>query len=338
VESRIARLNRIAPRRIRAQAVLWVTELHSPDRSASLEAKVREWLAADPRHAAAFELATEAWQSSGNTPAELLTAKSKVGAFESARPKLSRPVAAGMILLLLALMAGIYLARDESLGTGPGEQRTVELADGTELSLNANSHVRVQFDKRVRKVTLVAGEALFDVSKNPARPFVVVIGDRKVIALGTSFMVRREEGSATAAPGFTVTLVEGRVAVEPLSGPDALLSGPTAGAKLLRPGERLSVEGGAPERVDSPSIDQVTAWRRGQLIFEDTSLSEAAAEFNRYSSKKLTIEGSAAGKLRVGGVFRIGDPASFAQAMANTYHLRILNRGKQLILTEKAAD
>jgi transmembrane sensor len=338
VESRIARLNRIAPRRVRAQAVLWVTELHSPDRSVSLEARVREWLAADPRHAAAFELATEAWQSSGHLPAHLPKAKSRVGAFKRTRRKLSRPVATGMTLLLLALMAGIYLARDESLGTGPGEQRTVELADGTEVSLNANSHVRVQYDKRVRKVTLLAGEALFDVTKNPARPFVVIIGDRKVIALGTSFMVRREEGPATAATGFTVTLVEGQVAVEPLSGPDALPSGPSPEAKLLKPGERLSVEGGAPERVDTPSIDQVTAWRRGQLIFEDTSLSEAAAEFNRYGSKKLTLEGSTAGKLRVGGVFRIGDPASFAQAMANTYHLRIINRGKQIILTEETAD
>jgi transmembrane sensor len=303
-----------------------------------LEAKVREWLAADPRHAAAFEVATEAWQSSGNTPAELSKAKSRRGASKRTRSQLSRPVAAGMVLLLLALMTGIYLARDESLGTGPGEQRTVELADGTEVSLNANSRVRVQYDKRVRKVTLVAGEALFDVTKNPARPFVVVIGDHKVIALGTSFVIRREEGSATAAAGFTVTLVEGRVAVEPISGPDALPSGPTPGAKLLRPGERLSVEGAAPERVDSPSIDQVTAWRRGQLIFEDTSLSEAAAEFNRYGSKKLTIEGSTAGQLRVGGVFRIGDPASFAQAMANTYHLRIINRGQHIILTERAAE
>src|ERR1700760_1020761 len=71
MESRTARLNKIAPRRIRRQAALWVTELHAPGRDAALEAKVRRWLAADPRHAAAFELATEAWQRSGNIPAEL---------------------------------------------------------------------------------------------------------------------------------------------------------------------------------------------------------------------------------------------------------------------------
>jgi ferric-dicitrate binding protein FerR (iron transport regulator) len=71
VESRIARLNRIAPRRIRAQAARWVTELHGPDRDAKLETRVKGWIAADPRNAAAFELATEAWQKSGNLPAHL---------------------------------------------------------------------------------------------------------------------------------------------------------------------------------------------------------------------------------------------------------------------------
>jgi transmembrane sensor len=332
VEPRIAQLNRIAPRRIRAQAARWVTELHGPDRSASLEAKVREWIAADSRHAAAFELATEAWQRSGNLPAHL--PKLSAGTPKRARSGTSRPVAAGIAVSIVALAGVIYWARDGSLATGPGEQRTVELTDGTEVSLNANSRVRVQYDDRVRKVTLVTGEALFDVTKNPSRPFVVVVGDRKVIALGTSFMVRRDDGSAAAPAGFAVTLVEGRVAVEPLSAPDALPSVPVAGTQVLSPGERLRFEMGVSETLDSPSMDKVTAWRRGQLIFDDTSLAEAAAEFNRYGTGKLTIEGASIGKLRVGGVFRIGDPSSFAQAMANTYHLRIINRGRQIVLAE----
>jgi transmembrane sensor len=77
----------------------------------------------------------------------------------------------------------------------------------------------------------------------------------------------------------------------------------------------------------------VTAWQRGQLIFDDTSLSEAVAEFNRYGSNKIAIDGPAVGKIRVGGVFRIGDPASFAQAMANAHQLRIINRGRTILLT-----
>jgi len=326
MEPRIARLNKIAPRRIRVQAALWVTELHGPDRDAALEERLRGWIAEDPRHAGAFELATEAWQRSGDLPAFLP---------KRARPKASAKALVGMAILCAAIISASYFLRDPILVTGPGEQRTIELSDGTQVSLNANSRVIVQYDDRVRRLTLASGEVLFNVIKHQPRPFVVVIGDQKVIAMGTSFVVRREEPTGSA---FAVTLVEGRVAIEPISWPDVLPSEPIAGLKLLNPGERLQFADDATEKRDSPSIERVTAWQRGRLIFEDTSLSEAAAEFNRYGHNKITIDGPVLGKLRVGGVFGIGDPSSFAHAMATAYHLRIINRGNTIVLTDKQTD
>jgi len=321
MDSRSARLNKVAPRRIRVQAAVWVTELHGPDRTAELEARVRRWIEEDPQHAAAFELATEAWQRSGNLPAHL---EPRAAARRTwARVRAPRAVLAGLAILIPALMFAIYLARDPILTTPAGEQRTVELSDGTQVSLNANSRVVVQYDDRVRRVTLTKGEALFNVVKHQSRPFVVIIGDRKVIAVGTSFLVRREETSRTA---YAVTLVEGRIAVEPITGPDVLPNAFVSGMNLLRPG------------VDSPSLDRVTAWQRGQLIFDDTTMSEAAAEFNRYGSNKITIDSAAARTMRVGGVFRISDPASFAHAMANAHHLRIVDRGKEIILADEQDD
>jgi transmembrane sensor len=209
------------------------------------------------------------------------------------------------------------------------------LSDGTQVSLNANSRIVIQYDDRVRKVSLVKGEALFNVIKHQIRPFVVIIGDRKVVAVGTSFEVRREDPSGSA---FAVTLVEGRIAIEPISSPDALPSESLSGLKLLNPGERLRFDGRATEKKDSPAIERVTAWQRGQLIFDDSSLGEAAMEFNRYGSRRLSIEGPDLARLRVGGVFRISDPSSFAQAMANAYHLRIINRGDTIVLTDKPAE
>jgi transmembrane sensor len=330
MESRSAQLNKIAPRRIRVQAAVWVTELHGPDRDAALEAKVRRWIEQDPQHAAAFELATEAWQSSGNLPGQL--GPRTEGPRIRTSKKMRRPAAAALAVLIAGLMVGIYLARDATLVTREGEQKTVELSDGTQVSLNANSRVVVQYDDQVRRVTLARGEALFNVVKHQSRPFVVVVGNRKVIAMGTSFLVRREEVSGTA---YAVTLVEGRIAVEPISGPDILPRDFVSGLKLLNPGERLRFKGDTQDAVDSPSIERVTAWQRGQLIFDDTSMSEAAAEFNQYGSNKITIDSDVAKKFRVGGVFRIGDPASFAHAMANAHHLRIINRGNEIILTDK---
>jgi transmembrane sensor len=82
----------------------------------------------------------------------------------------------------------------------------------------------------------------------------------------------------------------------------------------------------------------VTAWRRGLLIFDDASLSEAAAEFNRYGPVKITIGDADIGKIRVGGVFKIGDPADFAQVVANTHDLRIIYRSGEIVMTNKPLE
>jgi transmembrane sensor len=332
MESRLARLNRIAPRRIRVQAALWVTDLHGPNRDAKLEATIRGWIAEDPRHAAAFELATEAWQRTGNLPAHI---PQRIATPTQPRSRPRASALAGMAALCVVFIVAFYYLRDGTLTTGAAERKIVELTDGTQVSLNANSLVYVQYDDRVRKVTLARGEALFNVVKHQSRPFVVIVGDRKVVALGTSFVVRREDANGSA---FAVTLVEGRVAVEPLTWPDALPSSTRAGLTLLNPGERLQFKGGGPETTDSPSIERVTAWQRGQLIFEDTSLREAADEFNRYGTAKIAIDDPETGRLRVGGVFRIGDSASFAFAMADAYHLRISHRKNEIVLSSGLSD
>jgi transmembrane sensor len=331
---RSAQLDKIAPRHIRVQAAVWVTDLHGPDRDVSLEARVRRWIAEDPRHAAAFEHATEAWQRSGDLPAPF--PRPAPGTMRRRpRARLAAPVIAGSAILCGILAAAAYFLQRGVLVTGPGEQRTVELSDGSQISLDANSRVLLQYDARVRRVTLAAGEAIFNVAKHQPRPFVVIAGDRKVIAMGTSFMIRREDPGGSA---FAISLMEGRVAVEPISWPDALPSSVAPGLKLLNPGERLRFEGDSAGILDAPSMDRITAWQRGQLIFDDTSLREAATEFNRHGSKRITVDSKSAEKLRVGGVFRIGDPSSFALAMANAYHLRIVTRAGEIILTDKGND
>ena len=329
----LALLDKIATRRIRKRAAGWVTELHGPDRSAELDHRIRLWIAEDPRHAAALERATDDWEESGHMYAHRPGLESIVR--RRARPKTAGPALAGMGILCAAIVAAVYLLRDDTLKTGPAEQRTVQLSDGTDVALNANTRLIVRYDAHVRKVVLVSGEALFTVIKHQPRPFVVVIGGRKIVAVGTSFLVRRDEPSGSA---FAVTLVEGRVAIEPISWPNVLPLAPVTGLRLLNPGERLRFEGDSAPKEDSPSIERVTAWQRGQLIFDDTSLSEAAAEFNRYGTLKLIIEDARLEKLRVGGVFRIGDPSSFARAMANAYHLHVIEHDRTIVLTDKAAE
>ena len=328
-------LDAIAPPHIRAEAAVWVTELHSPTRDAQIEISVRRWIAEDPRHAAAFELATEAWQRSGNLPARLPHRPNPLPetADLTLRPARKRAVYLGIATVCAALAFVTYLLTDDTLSTGPNEQKTVALSDGTQVTLNANSRLSVHFDDHLRRLTLSRGEVLFNVAKHLPRPFVVIIGDRKIIAMGTAFEVRRDE---SPSPAFTVTLVEGRVAIEPLSAPNVIPSSAptTSRLTLLNPGDRLRVAPKTADTLDHPKIDTITAWQRGQLIFDDVSLGEAVREFNRYGTLRIKLTGAATAQLRVGGVFRIGDPATFAQMMADTYKLHLATHGNEIILTD----
>jgi transmembrane sensor len=241
-------------------------------------------------------------------------------------------IGAGAAALALILAATFYWLNDPALSTGYAEQKTVELADGTEVTLNANSRLLVDYSDRVRQITLTQGEALFNVTKHQSRPFVVIIGSRKVVALGTNFEVRREDSRDAS---FTVTLIEGRVAVEPLDAPNILPIQPTDVIALLEPGQRLRFAANKPDALDAPAIEKVTAWQHGKLIFEDTSIRDAAAEFNRYGKRRLRIDANVPSTIRVGGVFRIGDPDSFARAMANAYQLRISESTDEINLTAR---
>jgi transmembrane sensor len=325
----------LARRAILAQAAVWVTDLHGPERSAALEADLRRWLAEDPRHPEAFELATDAWQRSGNLSlhlSDMPRPSIPLSSLELSRKPRRRTgfIGAGAAALVLLLAGAFYWLKDPALSTGYAEQKTVDLADGTQVTLNANSRLVINYADRARQVNLTQGEALFNVAKHQSRPFVVIIGSRKVIALGTSFEVRREDSHD---PSFTVTLIEGRVAIEPLSAPNLLPVDPGDAIRLLTPGQRLRIAANAPDTIDSPPIDKVTAWQHGQLIFEDTSIRDAAKEFNRYGKRRLAIDASVPEAIRVGGVFRIGDPDSFARAMANAHQLRISESTDEIKLT-----
>ena len=313
--------------RVQAEAAAWIALLHSSERNAEIEAGLKRWIAADPLHAAAWEMATDIWNETSNLPRRI--PQPLISSSRSTRAPYLRPVLAMAVVLCLA--CGGFAARyflHPRVNTVVGEQRTLNLEDGTRVELNTNSHLVVKYDRQFRTVVLDSGEAYFQVA-HESRPFVVVAGERRVLALGTAFTVRRDD---TADNPLTVTLIEGRVAVEPIETTDA--RAPTPKAEILSPGERLRVHRHAPPTLDSPSMEKVTGWMRGQLIFDHTPLREAVAEFNRYSAFKIAVASPQTGSIPVGGIFRISDSKSFARAVAETYNLRLTLHGSEIVLDD----
>lgn len=341
-------------RKARAEASAWVVQLHGAERSAALEAAFRAWLSADLLHRQEFERVNQVWLEVPDIPLGGITRLTHRNRLRAA----SRWAIAAAVLLAFgggawglyqAWFAGVYK-------TGMGEQRIVRLQDGTRVTLNSDSKVVVRFADTQRHVTLVRGEAYFEVVHNRQRPFIVTVGDHDVTDVGTAFMVRYDDGTAA------ITLLEGRVVVSDrdsrslavaadLAGsgasgtgrPNSRDNSPAAADKgtaqvvTLVPGERLMLPAGAPPRLDEPNIDVVTAWRRGEVVLESTRLDEAVAELNLYEVRKLVISSPRIARLEVSGIYQVGDGAGFAETVAKLYHLRVSHTNEEILIGPPAA-
>lgn len=331
-------------REIAAEAALWVARLHGPDRDSAMEREFQSWQARSPAHREAFGRCTDVWME-----VPRVKVADAYAAVSAKRQDEERPVSRGSTwrwesagALAVVLTASVLLFQhwngQDSYTTAIGEQRSVVLDDGTRMLLNTDTHLHVSMRADRRIVDVDDGEALFEVAKDASRPFVVRVAGSEVVALGTAFAVRYV-ASPKRTNELAVTLIEGKVTVQPAKdrGDERL-----APAKLLtlQPGERLQIDHGkngshgpAVPSVDRPNVEQVIAWKRSEAVFQDEPLAEAVSEMNRYSRTPVVLSGNlpAAG-LRVSGVFRTGDNAKFARAIAALHGFAVRENGGRLEL------
>jgi transmembrane sensor len=187
--------------------------------------------------------------------------------------------------------------------TAVGEQRVVELADGSKVTLNTATEIAVDFRAGERIVRLVRGQALFDVAHAPDRPFSVIAAGRKVTALGTIFEVRFDKDR------LKVTLLRGKVRVDEDRADPAAVKAPALA--VLVPGQQFVAVGTLAPVVASVDVDKQTLWRRSLVEFDDETVGDAVAELNRYSPTQIVVGDSRVGAMRMSGIVRTGDPAEF---------------------------
>jgi transmembrane sensor len=306
--------------RASAEAAAWLARLESTGRTEATEAGLRAWLEADASHRTAFEKAMDLWAILPGAAA----ARDGQAAGDARLPavltgwsgrRAARPLALVASLLLMILAAGWWaLHQPTGYATAVGEQKVATLEDGTRIALNTDTQLHVRYEEKRRSIILDDGEAMFEVARNPARPFVVTAGDKVVTAIGTSFIVRK------TGEAVTVTLISGKVRVDtrPSAGSDAAVR-----STMLAPGERFAGTADAAAMVTPVSSEAATAWRRGQVMFNDTPLSAAVAELNRYGGPQIDVADPRMGALTVSGVFATNDTAEFADAVAALHGLAV---------------
>jgi len=308
---------------IKEQAAAWLERSTDDNWTAEDQAAFETWLSTSTAHKLAYWRLDAGWQRS-----ERLAALRPQMRATSVRPrqtmwpllKVSGGAAAGVFLVIAG---AIYASApsSETFSTPVGGHRILTLADGSRIELNTNTKLHLELGDSTRKVILDRGEAYFQIKHDANNPFVVVAGRERIVDLGTKFLVNREQGL------LRVALLEGKAQLQTKKSGSAAL--------VLRPGDvavatlnTLSVS-----RKPDSVLNTEISWRRGLLVFENTSLAEVAHEFNRYNASQLVVADKATARIGIGGTFRANNVAAFAEVAQNILGLHVETRGSTIVIS-----
>lgn len=309
---------------VEEQAAEWLLRRDFFDWSADDQNALDAWLAASVSNRVTFWRLNAALSRTERLAALRKPMRKTQAGRSTSWPKHARSIAA-VATIAVAVTGGYLLtprSKDETISTALGGHKIVSLADGSRIELNTSSAVRVRIDADRRAVTLIRGEAYFDVRHDAAHPFTVDAQGQRITDLGTKFVVRN------LTDRVEVALLEGAAHLAPLK--DASPARQTN----LKPGDIATAtpRGLSVIRAPADTIAAQLGWRSGTLIFRNTALAEVAAQFNRYNQDKLVVESSASG-LRVDGTFPANDPETFTRIAGDILHLTVKKRGDDIVLS-----
>lgn len=306
------------------------------------------WCAADPAHAAAVARWADDWSHLDALPIDALQHLRSRIRHDKARaserslwtaPKrfLARGFHAprggpAMVLASLCLVVvGGWLGWGhwqqqpvfvQTVATGFGQQSEVQLPDGSTLRLDTHTHLDVTFRRQRREVVLPEGQALFRVQGDAARPFDVVAGPVRITVVGTRFSVRHTPG-VPGEEGVRIAVEEGRVRVARSDTAD-----PVAVVELTAGQQVSSNAAGVLGPVAAVAPAGIAPWRDGRVSFDDTPLSQALAEFERYGPSRLVVHDSSVAALRVTGTFDPQRLDNFMRALPKVLPVQLRSHGE----------
>jgi transmembrane sensor len=333
----------------RRRASEWLVLLNSGDATAEDRNRFEEWLRENPGHRTAFAGLSETWgrltamggrvRASGSVEADpdaVLRHLDRIGR-ERRRPRVAWAVAATVVAA--AVLGALLFLPGESPTphrTDVGEHRTVSLPDGSTVDLNTSTELLVEYTDQQRQIAMLRGEAFFDVARDASRPFIVVAGHGAIRAVGTGFAVRLKSPDVVS-----VTVTEGIVEVAHSSfRPDVSRAAEEQPAPTLRPGQRAEYDRQDTriEAVAQDEVERAQAWRRGLLIFEDSSLSEVLEEVHRYTETRLVLVDAELGEMRLGGTFRAGRVEALLEVLEKGFGIQVNREQPNVVMLHASPE
>lgn len=296
---------------IENQAIFWLAKLNSSNVTQEQEEEFFAWLNKSPLHQAAYIKAEDLWER--GDVLQRLPEKAKGDLRDQ-----WQGWAAACASLVLVVFAFFFVTADKSTHyeyqTAVGEQKDVQLEDGSHLTLNTNSKIHLSLNSKSRTATLVQGEIFFDVAADKSRPFDVMTKSGVVRVVGTHFSIRE------LADDTLVTVIEGRVALGHHKNDEKEFV-PTA---LLQANQRLNFNGlktgAVPENLDAA---RELSWRNKQLIYKGRLLGDVIADLNRYFPVVITLADPSLSSHEITAVIRLTDLHTTLQALTQPLGLSV---------------
>jgi transmembrane sensor len=324
------------------EALRWVLLMESGPLSPEEQRRLDAWVAESSRHKGALIRAQAASLRLDRLGA-FAGGRSVLGPLPSspadrprAKPRWPIPrwigtaAAAGLVAGIVGL--GAWLSRErmqEPPGgiqyiSNRGELKEVKLADGSAMTLNTQTEVRVQYTRERRDIHLIQGEALFTVAHDPRRPFTVAAGEWTAVAVGTAFSVHRLDAATT-----NITVTEGVVEMR-----RADRSGSDGWPRLTRNQEAILDADSTVKvlQVSASDIGKQLAWRNHLVVFTGESLSQALVEMNRYSPRRIAVEDPELAGRQIVGVFSTLDTQAFVSGMEATLNVQAVESDHTILL------
>jgi transmembrane sensor len=289
------------------EAFDWFAAARSGEMSASESEKLDLWLS-DDENRRAYRKVEMLWSGVEPLKSNPSVLMMREEAAPRRRPYFAWAAAAAICAMIPAAgwhffqpVGTVAVAAAQVFSSGLGQKRTIVLSDGSVVTLDAASSVRVALSDGTRHIWLDKGRALFKVRHDPGRPFEVDAGDKKVTALGTEFLVDRSSAN------FDVALLDGRLRVESY--------------RDRKPARAVEIVAGTGVQIDPrgqwafTEVDAAasTAWLSGKLVFKEASLSEIVHQLGRYNAQRITIADQATADQRVSAVLRADDQQTFLE-------------------------
>ena len=219
--------------------------------------------------------------------------------------------------------------------TSIGEHSKHTLPDGSILWLNSSSEVEVQYSPKYRRISLLEGEAHFEVVKDPTRPFEVYSQGRLVRAVGTAFTVYKIENRIevfVSEGKVELAIVDKTFVITPNDTSDKNIQAGVSKAETsqndleapvkqylgqLEAGQSISIADvdklaimsnqNKIVQLDPGEIVRKLSWLDGKLVFAGESLQEVVTEISRHTSMRIDVPDPKLKKMRIGGHFQAGE-------------------------------